>query len=166
MAQPSSSAVPANDEPSSNLLWTSPRWSTVLRAFGFIAALFLFLLAYKQDLSTAGGVFRTGLYGFSGILLILPWNRLARPWWKRLFALFVVTMGVLVFTQIVEVLSLYSSISPPAEISTEQSLFHHSTGSLTKNTKPRPPIDRGIILFFTLLQIPVILFRRYPAMLK
>lgn len=166
MAQPNSSTVSVHDDSSANLLWTSPVWSTVLRALGFIAAVFLFLLAYKQGVSTAGGIFRTVLYGLSGLLLILPWNRFATRWWKWLFAFFVLTMGILVFAQIVEVLSLYSSVSQPAEVSTEQSLFQQSTGSLTKETKPRPPIDRGIILFFALLQIPVVLFRRYPDILK
>lgn len=166
MAGTNRSTAQSQDEIPGNLLWTSPVWSMWIRALGVVAALFLGYLAYKQGTDTAGTITRTFVYGLSAVLLILPWNLFSAKCWKPLFILFLAVMAALVFAQMVEVLSLYSSVSTKAQQPTDESLFQLATGSLNKATKPRPPIDRGIILFFALLQIPAILFRRHPQILR
>ncbi len=161
--QPESSPSESND---ANLLWTSPRWNRILRLLGLVASLFLFWQAWQQGFASVGAALRSGIYVVAGILVWLPWSRLAGFWWKRMFTVFCVTLFFLVFAQMYEVLANYSRLSPASKRDTGGTLFQVDVDPIAKANKPRPPIDRGVILFLVLLQVPAVLFLRHPRMLK
>jgi hypothetical protein len=145
-----------------NNLWTSPKWGRLLRILGLVASVLLFWQAWQQGFSGVGAALRSSIYVLVGVLLWLPWGRLSKIVWKRLFAIFCVSLFMLVFAQMYEVLEKYSQLSPASKVDSKESLFLLETGSIHRANKPRPPIDRGVMLFFVLLQVPVLIFQRYP----
>ncbi len=149
-----------------NNLWTSPKWSRLLRLLGMFASLFLFWLAWNQGFTGIGAALRSTIYIVVGVLIWLPWSRFSTHVWKRGFTVFCIFLFILVFAQMYEVLDKYSHLSPAPKGSLEESLFQLETGPIARVHKPRPPIDRGVMLFFILLQVPVLIFQRYPKALN
>lgn len=82
-----------------------------------------------------------------GLLLLLPWGRLAATrLWRPLFAILCVAAVGFTFASIADMMFQYMLA---AEL----------------RTKPGPPALQGMLIFLTLLQVPTVFFLRHPDLL-
>lgn len=82
-----------------------------------------------------------------GVLLLLPWRRLAgTPLWRPLFVLLCLAAVGFAFASIADVMF--------------QFMLAADLG-----TKPGPPALQGMLVFLALLQVPTVLFLRNPRWL-
>lgn len=88
-----------------------------------------------------------GGFALFGLCLLIPFGRLrSLAIWRSAFIVLCIAAVAFVFLNVVDVLYLYHAI--------------YATGE-----KPGVPGFRALLIFVGLLQVPTVLFQRYPAML-
>ncbi len=137
----------------SEVLRQRERGMAYSRAAGLSVGLFLILWSPFNLLRWGGEGpgsllgFQTGFFMIYGLLLVLPWKKLAGSrWWKPLFSLLCVAGAVFIFTMVIDLMFQYM-------LAAEQS------------RKPAPPAFQGMLIFISLLQIPTVLFIKHPKWL-
>lgn len=123
------------------------------RAAGLSVGLFLILWSPFNLLRWGGEgpawltTFQTGFFMVYGLLLILPWKKLVvSRWWIPLFSLLCAAGAVFIFTMVIDLMFQYMLAAD-------------------QGRKPAPPAFQSMLIFISLLQIPTVLFIRYPKWL-
>lgn len=92
-------------------------------------------------------IFQAIFFMFYGLLLVLPWKKLASTrWWKPLFILLCAAGVTFIFTMVIDLIFQYMLAAEQGE-------------------KPAPPAFQGILIFISSLQLPTVLFIRNPKWL-
>lgn len=122
-----------------------------LRAIGKGVGIFLivwsfFIPARTEFAHPTLSLLQAGFYAIYGLLLLVPEHKFSAPNWKRFLIVFSLFTLVFVFIQVFDTLF--------------QNYLAHQVHS-----KAFPPILQSILVFFTLLQMPTILFRKKPNLL-
>ena len=120
---------------------------TIGRAVGvFLIVLSFFIPARTEFAHPILSLWQAGFYGVYGLFLLVPESKFSPKLWKQFFILFIVLTLVFVFIQVFDTLF--------------QNYLAHQV-----HDKAFPPILQSMLVFFTLLQIPTILFRKKPNLL-
>jgi hypothetical protein len=122
-----------------------------LRIMGKAVGIFLigfsfFIPARTEYAHPILSLWQAGFYVLYGFFLLFPEGRFSQKLWKRFFVLFIILTVCFVFIQVFD--TLFQSYLAQAV-----------------HSKAFPPILQSMLVFFTLLQIPTILFRKQPNLL-
>ncbi|MGF1484258.1 MAG: hypothetical protein ACFBZ8_07835 [Opitutales bacterium] len=123
------------------------RWAGIL--VGVLVLGFAALRATRQMDGVPNWFLGMAVSGFVlfGLCLLLPYGRIAkRRLWQWAFGGLCLAATAFVFLNIIDVLFLYEAIAAQGE-------------------KPGVPGFRALMIFVGLLQVPTVLFQRYPQML-
>lgn len=121
----------------------------VARGAGHLLGIALIGLAiYSWTQEGLGGFdsFKSAYFLAYGSLLNLPYQKIPSDYWKWIYGLLVVTSAAFVFVMIASVMFAYMAAAEEGE-------------------RLGVPGFEGMLIFFALLQVPVVLFQRRPDLL-
>lgn len=131
-----------------NISTSNTRALLYARAAGYVVSILLLVLGLTGLIQGAGGfeAFKSVYFIFYGLVLSLPFGRLPDAVWKPLYILLVALSVAFVFIMVAVVMFAYMAAAEMGE-------------------RLGIPGFEGLLIFLSLLQVPVVLFQRKPDLL-